>query len=149
MKKIIVAVVAASALGIGLVQVPDSDILSKRRSCGYQCQPDGNNATPSAPPEQPEIQNAGRTNPHSSGRTGGRANKRHGGGGRNHPNADEGILIYPEIQPAGRTNVHSGGRQSNTVQPRHGGQQQPRIKRGVRKLGFTLQVETMESIQPT
>ena len=129
----VIALLTAAAIAAGLTQAPDSDEVSKRRSCGYHCVPDGNAATPAAPPTEIKVQPV-RTNVHSGGREGGAANKRHGGGGRNHPNGSEGVIVEGKVWFTGRTNIHSGGREHNTAQPRHGGQGTPKPTKGVRKV---------------
>lgn len=116
-----VSLSAAAVLGMGIIQY----------------QPELASPTPTTPgiDQSVDANEMGRTNVHS----GGRKDKRHGGGGRNNPHSCT-IGDCAGWQMTGRTNVHSGGRPHNTAQRRHGGGTHNQVTKGVRKLGYTLQV---------
>lgn len=124
MNKIMIASVslsAAAVLGMGIIQY----------------QPELASPTPTTPDigQSVDADELGRANVHS----GGRRDKRHGGGGRNNPHSCT-LGDCAGWQMTGRNDVHSGGRPHNTAQPRHGGGRHNRVTKGVRKLGYTLQI---------
>jgi len=94
-----IAIAVASLTILGTAVAVDAGVttsVAQRHSCGYHCTGDGSPATPAAPPIEQDanadgiidgsIEQVGRANIHSGGRTGGFANKRVGCGGcKGHP----------------------------------------------------------------
>lgn len=166
MRKAVIAVMSAFILiGGPLLSTPDAQqTTAQRHSCGYHCNPDGSPATPAAPPVAQDsdgdgiidgsIQQVGRTNVHSGGRTGGFANKRVGCGGcKDHPASAiiSGNGLW-DVTPMGRTNQFSGGRAGGKAQPRLGQPPRSNFPRYPKSIGWvsypTSIVSGLWDIQP-